>query len=137
MVLSRAAAGRPANVRRLRICGKEGQVQSWGNYSMMISGITGGVGCGKSTVSRLFERHGFRRLDSDALVHTRVLTDPAVIAELRARYGVAVLASDGTVDRGALARKVFGDAAELKWLENLTHPRVFALWREHFASDPR
>ena len=103
---------------------------------MIISGITGGIGCGKSTVGRLFEHRGFRRLDSDALVHEHVLTDPAVIAALSARYGEGVLAAGGMVDRGALGRKVFGDETELKWLEALTHPRVLALWRQHLAREP-
>jgi len=44
----------------------------------MILGITGGLGCGKSTATRQFENRGFRRLDSDELVREKVLTDPAV-----------------------------------------------------------
>jgi dephospho-CoA kinase len=96
----------------------------------MILGITGGLGCGKSTAAALLERRGFRRLDSDALVREQVLTAPDVREALRARYGETVLAPDGTVNRSALGERVFGDDAERRWLEDLTHPRVFALWRE-------
>ena len=103
---------------------------------MLISGITGGMGCGKSTVGRLLEQRGLRRLDSDALVHERVLTAPDVIAALEQRYGPEVRTIDGSIDRAVLAGCVFGDDAELRWLENLTHPRVFSLWREHFSSEP-
>ena len=103
---------------------------------MMIAGVTGNIGCGKSTVSRLFERRGFRRLDSDALVHERVLTDTEVIATLRERYGAEVLKADGSVDRTILGQRVFGNDAERLWLEALVHPRVFALWREAFAQGP-
>ena len=100
----------------------------------MIAGITGGMGCGKSTVGRLFEQRGFRRLDSDALVRDRVLTAPEVVAALRGRYGTGVLCPDGTVDRVALAERVFSSEEERQWLEAMTHPRVFALWREALAA---
>lgn len=102
----------------------------------MIAGITGGIGCGKSTVGRLFERRGFRRLDSDALVRDRILTSPTVVAALRGRYGSEVLAGDGSVDRAALGERVFSSDQERSWLEELTHPRLFAIWREEFAARP-
>ena len=106
----------------------------------MILGITGGIGCGKSTAARLFEGAGFRRLDSDALVRERVLTLPAVMAALRARYGDEVFAAtvEGgeAVNRAALAARVFSDEAELRWLERLTHPPLFARWREALGSAP-
>ena len=102
----------------------------------MTVGITGGLGCGKSTVARLFEQHGFRRLDSDALVRDRVLTSPAVVGALRARYGATVFGRDEAVDRGALAARVFADDTERVWLEELTHPVLFGIWRETLAAAP-
>ena len=102
----------------------------------MIAGITGGIGCGKSTVARLMEQHGFRRLDSDALMRERILTAPGIIAALRSHFGPAIVAGDGTVDRAALAARVFGDDAERLSLEELTHPALFALWRETFGAEP-
>lgn len=102
----------------------------------MIAGITGGMGCGKSTVARLLEQRGFRRLDSDELVREKVLRDAEVMAALRARFGSAVFAADGAVDRAAVARVVFADELHLRWLEELTHPVVFALWRAAFAAEP-
>jgi dephospho-CoA kinase len=106
------------------------------DYRTMIAGITGGMGCGKSTVARLLEQRGFRRLDSDELVRTRVLRDPDVVAALRTRYGEAVVAADGSVDRAAVAERVFVVDSERQWLEELTHPVVFALWRAAFAEEP-
>ncbi|HVW20599.1 MAG TPA: dephospho-CoA kinase [Opitutaceae bacterium] len=104
----------------------------------MILGITGGLGCGKSTVASLLERRGFRRgADSDILVREKVLTDPEVIAALRERYGPSVLDRAGAVDRGRLAEKVFTDDKELAFLEELTHPRVLALRRAILAEDPK
>jgi dephospho-CoA kinase len=102
----------------------------------MILGITGGIGCGKSTAAALFERAGLRRLDSDELVRTQVLTLPAVIAPLRDRFGDDVIDAQGQVRRARLAEHVFGNETELRWLEDLTHPHVFGLWRSAFRSDP-
>jgi dephospho-CoA kinase len=103
---------------------------------MLIAGITGGLGCGKSTVARLLAQRGFRLIDSDALVRDQVLVAPEVVAALRERYGDTVFAMDGTVNRAALAERVFADDAERLWLEELTHPVVFAMWRMTFASEP-
>jgi dephospho-CoA kinase len=102
----------------------------------MILGITGGIGCGKSTAAACFERAGFRRLDSDELIRTQVLTSPAIITALRDRYGAAVISGDGSVNRAELAGRVFSVESELRWLEDLTHPVVFGLWRSAFRSDP-
>jgi dephospho-CoA kinase len=107
----------------------------------MIVGITGGIGTGKSSVARAFEQRGYRRLDSDRIVHENVLTDPAVLDALAARYGDRVVEARGEcgeriVNRAALAERVFGEDTERVWLEELTHPRVFAAWRSALASDP-
>ena len=102
----------------------------------MIAGITGGLGCGKSTVARLLERRGFRRIDSDAIVRDSVLVDPGVIGALRARYGEGVIDGNGTVNRAMVANRVFADDSERLWLEELTHPGVFAAWRQAFAAAP-
>lgn len=112
-------------------------------------GITGGMGCGKSTVARALEQRGFRRLDSDRIVRDEVLAEPAVIAALRTRFGEAVLENDARagadagggsagprVNRPALAARVFADDAERQWLEDLIHPRVFAAWSVAFAGEP-
>ena len=108
---------------------------------MMIAGITGGVGCGKSTAARALEARGFRRIDSDQIVRDRVLTDVTVIDALRTRYGSAIVSGDaasgtGSVNRAALAEVVFKDDAERVWLEGLTHPKVFAAWRSALAAEP-
>ncbi|MGH7944295.1 MAG: dephospho-CoA kinase [Opitutaceae bacterium] len=128
---------------------------------MMIAGITGGLGCGKSTAGRALAARGFRRLDSDQIVREQVLEDPAVIAAVRARYGDAVVETNEPaaaparlpvtsaagapqpqfrgavrINRPALAAKVFAGDTERLWLEELTHPRVFAAWRAAFAAEP-
>ena len=102
----------------------------------MIIGITGGMGCGKSAVAGLFERAGFRRLDSDALVRDQILPLPDVGAALRGHFGDEVMAPDGRVDRAQLAQRVFANDADRTWLEELMHPRVYALWRQAIAAAP-
>lgn len=103
----------------------------------MILGITGGMGCGKSTVAQLFERRGFQRIDSDALVREQVLTSAPVMKALGVRFGEGIFKRDGSVDRNVLAARVFADDAERHWLEELTHPALFSLWREILAKAPQ
>ena len=101
----------------------------------MILGLTGGLGCGKSTAAGMFAPHGYQSLDSDAIVRDVVLKDAEVIAALRAKFGQRVLTA-GAVDSRQLARRVFADEASLRWLEDLLHPRVFAHWRTRFEAVP-
>lgn len=90
-------------------------------------GLSGGIGCGKSTVLGFFREAGWRTVDSDAVVRELLATDAEVQARLRSRWGGAVFA-DGAVDRGALAKRVFGHVGDLKWLEELLHPLVRESW---------
>ena len=100
---------------------------------VMILGLTGGIGCGKSAAAQKFVALGFHLVDSDALIRNRVLQDPAVTREICARYGDAILMTDSRVDRSVLAARVFGDDRERVWLEALTHPILFGIWREELA----
>ena len=101
----------------------------------MILGLTGGMGCGKTTAAGMLAAHGFAPLDSDAIIRTRLLTDTEVVAAIREHFGAGVLAESGAVDRGRLARRVFTDEAALRWLEDLLHPRLYAYWRAAFAAE--
>ena len=90
-------------------------------------GLSGGIGCGKSTVIGFFREAGWRTVDSDAVVRELLATDAEVQAQLSSRWGEAVFA-DGAVDRGAVAKRVFGHEGDLKWLEELLHPLVRESW---------
>ena len=90
-------------------------------------GLSGGIGCGKSTVLGFFREAGWRTVDSDAVVRELLATDAEVQAQLRSRWGEAVFA-DGAVERGAVAKRVFGHEGDLKWLEELLHPLVRESW---------
>jgi len=99
-------------------------------------GLTGGIGCGKSTAVRIFEDAGFRTIESDAVVRGLLKADADVAARLRERWGETVFGADGAVDRKAVAARVFADAAELKWLESVLHPKVRASWTSAVAASP-
>ncbi|MBI5691179.1 MAG: dephospho-CoA kinase [Verrucomicrobia bacterium] len=100
---------------------------------MLKLGLTGGIGCGKSTAARMFELRGFHRLDSDQIVRDEVYADAVVREALQERFGAAVLDACGAVHRPELARRVFEDDRERAWLEDLVHPRVVAAWQRHWA----
>lgn len=89
-----------------------------------ILGIVGGIGSGKSYVSRTFAALGCRVIDSDAAVHA-TYADPEVQATLRAWFGDAIFTGD-VLDRRAVARRIFNNPAERDRLEALIHPRVHA-----------
>ena len=90
-------------------------------------GLSGGIGCGKSTVLGFFREAGWRTVDSDTVVRELLATDAEVQAQLRLRWGEAVF-TNGAVDRDAVAKRVFGHECDLKWLEELLHPLVRESW---------
>ena len=102
----------------------------------MLIGLTGGIGCGKSSAAAAFAALGFRVRDTDRIVREQVLTDPAVLAEAEARWGQGLRREDGTLDRARVAEIVFADAGERRWWEGVVHPRVGRLWRGEVAAAP-
>ncbi len=103
--------------------------------SNLIVGLTGGMGCGKSTAAAMFAERGFRRLDADQVVRDELLPSPEVASAIRQRLGPAMMAGDGRVRRDKVAEKVFADPAALSWLEELLHPRLMSRWQEIFAAE--
>lgn len=104
------------------------------NSTNLFVGLTGGMGCGKSTVAALFAERGFRRIDADQTIRDEILTDAEVIGAIGSHFGLGVLDASGRVRREQLAEVVFANADELTWLENLLHPRLLARWRKLFAA---
>jgi dephospho-CoA kinase len=100
-------------------------------------GVTGGMGCGKSTVSKLLSEQSFTLIDSDALIRDKILHLPEVVIEVVEKYGDKILDSKGKVDRSKLATKVFANDLDLQWLEELTHPRLFDEWRAIMRTEPQ
>jgi dephospho-CoA kinase len=91
---------------------------------VILVGLTGGIGSGKSTVSELLRARGAVIVDAD--VATRDVQRPGspVLAALAARFGNEIIMADGELDRQALATKAFADPEELKALNKIVHPAV-------------
>lgn len=93
---------------------------------MLLIGLTGGIGSGKSTVSAALAERGALVIDADAI--TKELQQPGqpVLAAMVERFGSGILAADGTLDRQAVADIVFSDAEALADLNAIVHPAVGA-----------
>jgi dephospho-CoA kinase len=91
---------------------------------VILVGLTGGIGSGKSTISSLLEGKGAIIIDADAIVREVQLPGSEVLAELAAKFGPGVLAGDGSLDRQAVANIVFTDPDALKALNAIVHPAV-------------
>jgi dephospho-CoA kinase len=92
---------------------------------MLKIGITGGIGSGKSTVSRIFEVLGVRVFYADDHAKQIMTTDPILIGEIRQTFGKHAYFDDGTLNRKHIADIVFNNHAELAKLNAITHPAVF------------
>ncbi len=91
---------------------------------MILVGLTGGIGSGKSTVSAGLARRGAVVVDADAIVHELQSPGQPVLAAMVERFGEGILHADGTLDRKAVAAIVFDDAEALKDLGEIVHPAV-------------
>ncbi|WP_159622302.1 dephospho-CoA kinase [Ruania rhizosphaerae] len=87
-------------------------------------GLTGGIGAGKSTVTRMLEARGAVVIDADVLAREAVAAGTRGLAEVVATFGEQVLDADGALDRPALARQIFGDDRARQRLNAIVHPRV-------------
>ena len=96
---------------------------------MLRVGLTGGIGSGKSTVAERFRELGAVVIDADLLARAVVEPGSAGLAAIRARFGDAVLAADGSLDRGALGAVIFADRQARRDLEAITHPLIAARTR--------
>jgi len=89
-------------------------------------GLTGGIGSGKSAVAALFARLGAQVIDTDEIAHELTRPGGEAIASIRAAFGADAIAADGSLDRTAMRRLVFGDARARKRLEAILHPLIRA-----------
>ncbi len=87
-------------------------------------GLTGPIGCGKSTLAERLVTRGALLIDADRLA--REVTEPGspALAAIAERFGPDVLQPDGSLDRAGLGRRVFADPNELRALEAITHPLI-------------
>ncbi|NNJ63312.1 MAG: dephospho-CoA kinase [Dactylosporangium sp.] len=93
---------------------------------VLMVGLTGGIGAGKSAVAARLATHGAVLIDADQLSRAVVAPGTPGLAEVVALFGPAVLGEDGRLDRAAIGALVFGDRAARRALEAIIHPRVLA-----------
>jgi len=101
---------------------------------LLIVGLVGRAGSGKSTVARTLAADGARLIEADAIGHAVTDGDPEVRAALAAEYGPGVYRADGTLDRARVASRVFTDAGARVRLNHLVHPRIVAAIAERLAA---
>jgi dephospho-CoA kinase len=97
---------------------------------MLLVGLTGGIGSGKSTVARMLEKRGAIVFDADVLARQAVAPGTPGFEKVVERFGPNVLAPGGGLDREALASIVFADPAARRDLEGIVHPEVRRMFAE-------
>ena len=90
----------------------------------LVVGITGGIGSGKSAVTRCFEQRGITVVDADMVARLIVEPGTPALAAIATHFGNAILQPDGSLDRAALRSRVFSNDDDRRWLEQLTHPLI-------------
>lgn len=101
---------------------------------MLTIGLTGGIGSGKSTVSKFLAELGAPVIDADKVGHAIYQPDGPAYRDMIDAFGRGILAPDGAIDRKKLGPIVFGDPAALKRLNAIVHPKMFARMREMVAA---
>jgi dephospho-CoA kinase len=96
-------------------------------------GLTGNIGCGKTTVGEMLQELGADYVDADQLVHELLGADSPIVDQVARRFGTDLVKADGSIDRRRLGAIVFTDAAALRELEALLHPAVRVVIRRRMA----
>ena len=87
-------------------------------------GLTGGIGCGKSTVADMFGARGATVIDTDQIAHQLTAPGGAAIPAIRTRFGEQFLSADGAMDRAGMRELIFADPAAKMALETILHPLI-------------
>ena len=98
--------------------------------------VTGGIGSGKSEVASRFGELGAQIIDADRIARAVVAVGEPALEEIVTEFGAEVLTADGSLDRAALALRVFGDPAALARLNSIVHPRVAERTQALLAAAP-
>ena len=93
---------------------------------MILIGLSGGIGSGKSTVARLLESKGAVVIDADRIAHGILAPGGAAVGPAAQRFGQEVVTAGGGIDRSKLRVVVFGDPQARRDLEAITHPLIYA-----------
>ena len=91
---------------------------------MIVVGLTGGIGAGKSTVSSLLAQHGAAIVDADQIARDLQSPGSPVLDAMAERFGANIITEDGALDRAAVAAIVFSDKVALDDLNGIVHPAM-------------
>lgn len=97
---------------------------------MMVVGLTGGIGSGKSAVANFFAQRGVPIIDADRIARELVEPGQAALAQITQAFGADLLDSAGQLDRAALRKTIFSDATKRRQLEAILHPRIRATLKD-------
>ena len=100
----------------------------------LIIGLTGGIGSGKSEVSKRFAERGILVVDADIVAREVVNPGSVALAQISARFGADILDTDGNLNRSKLRDIIFSNPTEKQWLESLLHPIINASIRHQLAN---
>lgn len=101
---------------------------------MLVIGLTGGIGSGKTLATDHFEQLGVTVVDADKVARLVVEPGQPALHEIAAAFGPGVITPDGKLDRAALRRLVFADPEQRRRLEHITHPRIAEEIRRQLAA---
>ena len=97
---------------------------------VLVIGVTGGIGSGKTTVANLFASLGVPVIDADKLARQMVAPGQPAYEEILRHFGPEVLSESGELDRRQLRERIFSDSAKRDRLEAIVHPRVYAQMKQ-------
>ena len=92
---------------------------------MLKIGLTGGIGCGKSTVAKIFAELNIPVLDADEIAHSLVEKGQPALTQIRLAFGPEILNPDGSLNRKSLRERVFSDLKQKQKLESILHPLIY------------
>lgn len=104
---------------------------------MLKVGLTGNIGCGKSTVARMFKELGAYTFDADAIIRGFYQEKGEVYRKVVEAFGEGILDKEGNIDRKKLADLVFSDINKLRLLESITHKALYERLEEEFRRLPQ
>jgi dephospho-CoA kinase len=96
-------------------------------------GLTGGIGCGKSTVARFFTQFNVPVIDADEIAHQVVAVGQPALKLIEQQFGATSLCADGSLNRQSLRDLVFSDSTQKQKLEAIIHPLVYQIIEQQLA----
>jgi dephospho-CoA kinase len=99
-----------------------------------VIGVTGGIACGKSSVTARMQEHGFSVIDADRVAREVVESGQPILKVIEQTFGQEIIKTDGTLDRKKLGSIVFSDPNQLQRLNSITHPAILKRVQAHIET---